>query len=64
MTGQGKNRIAVIDQGRVVEEGATADVFANPQSDVTRELLGFGETSPQRRASAPEASENAEGGDC
>lgn len=33
------NRIAVIDDGRIVEQGATADVFANPQSAVTRELL-------------------------
>ena len=37
------NRIAVIDAGRIVEEGATADVFSNPQSNVTRELLGFKE---------------------
>ena len=36
------NRIAVIDKGRIVEEGATADVFANPQSQVARELLGWG----------------------
>ena len=33
------NRIAVIDGGRIVEEGATAQVFANPQSAVTRELI-------------------------
>lgn len=33
------NRIAVIDGGRIVEEGSTAEVFANPTSDVTRELL-------------------------
>ena len=33
------NRIAVIDGGRIVEEGSTAAVFANPSSDVTRELL-------------------------
>ena len=33
------NRIAVIDGGRIVEEGSTAAVFANPTSDVTRELL-------------------------
>ena len=42
------NRIAVIDSGCIVEEGATADVFANPQSEVTRELIGWGsETSFQ-----------------
>ena len=33
------NRIAVIDDGLIVEEGFTADVFANPQSPITRELL-------------------------
>ncbi len=38
------NRIAVIDDGHIVEEGATDDVFANPQSEVTRELLGWGES--------------------
>ena len=36
------NRIAVVDNGRVVEEGPTADVFANPQSKVARELLDWG----------------------
>lgn len=49
------NRIAVIDEGRIVEEGATADVFANPQSQVTRELISWGfETS--KSASNDEAS--------
>ncbi|MEE0845051.1 MAG: methionine ABC transporter ATP-binding protein [Eggerthellaceae bacterium] len=33
------NRIAVIDGGRIVEEGTTAEVFSNPQSPVTRELI-------------------------
>ena len=33
------NRIAVIDEGRIVEQGATEDVFGNPQSPVTRELI-------------------------
>lgn len=33
------NRIAVIDAGRIVEEGTTAEVFSNPQSPVTRELI-------------------------
>ena len=33
------NRVAVIDHGRIVEEGSTAAVFGNPQSPVTRELL-------------------------
>ena len=32
-------RIAVMDHGRVVEQGAVADVFGNPQADVTRALL-------------------------
>ena len=33
------DRVVVIDDGTIVEEGATQDVFAHPQSDVTRELL-------------------------
>lgn len=33
------NRLAVIDDGHIVEAGRTADVFSNPQSPVTRELL-------------------------
>ena len=36
------NRIAVIDDGHIVEEGLTAEVFANPQSKVARELLDWG----------------------
>ena len=42
------NRMAVIDEGVIVEEGATADIFANPQSDVTRELLSRGGTGVVR----------------
>lgn len=33
------NRIAVIDDGKIVEQGKTHDVFAHPQAKVTRELL-------------------------
>lgn len=36
------NRTAVIDAGHIVEEGATAEVFANPQSKVARELIEWG----------------------
>lgn len=32
--------IAVIDAGQVVEMGRTEEVFANPRSDATRQLLG------------------------
>ena len=32
--------IAVIDAGQIVEMGFTKDVFENPQSDATRQLLG------------------------
>jgi len=34
------DRVAVIDAGRIVEEGAVWQVFANPKSDITRSLLG------------------------
>ncbi|MBQ3301120.1 MAG: ATP-binding cassette domain-containing protein [Eggerthellaceae bacterium] len=33
------NRVAVIDEGHIVEEGPSAQVFGNPRSSVTRELL-------------------------
>ncbi|MCL2530181.1 MAG: ATP-binding cassette domain-containing protein [Coriobacteriia bacterium] len=33
------DKIAVIDEGKIVEQGLTAEVFANPQSPITRELL-------------------------
>ncbi len=33
------NRIAVVDKGHIVEEGATDDIFANPQHPVTKELI-------------------------
>ena len=34
-------RIAVMDHGRVVEQGTTEEIFSNPQADVTRALLQF-----------------------
>lgn len=33
------DNVAVIDEGKIVEEGKTEDIFANPQSDVARKLL-------------------------
>lgn len=38
------NRIAVIDAGHIVEEGPTAKVFANPQSTMAKELLGWSDS--------------------
>ena len=34
-------RIAVMEHGQVVEQGPVAEVFGNPQADVTRALLQF-----------------------
>jgi peptide/nickel transport system ATP-binding protein len=33
------DRVVVLEKGRIVEEGATAAVFANPRHDYTRRLL-------------------------
>ena len=35
------NRIAVIDAGTIVEEGPTEQVFSNPTSPITRDLLRY-----------------------
>ena len=34
-------RIAVMDHGQLVEQGTAAEMFGNPQADVTRALLQF-----------------------
>ena len=33
------DRVAVLDSGRIVEEGAVSDIFANPVSPVTKEFI-------------------------
>ena len=33
------DNVVVIDEGKIVEEGKTEDIFANPQSNVARKLL-------------------------
>jgi D-methionine transport system ATP-binding protein len=33
------NRMAIMQQGRVIEEGAVYDVFANPQEALTKEFI-------------------------
>lgn len=32
-------RVAVIDSGRIVEEGTVSDIFANPKSEVTKDFI-------------------------
>ena len=45
------DRVAVLKDGRLVEEGATADVFLHPQSPVTRAMLDEGEGGETYEAS-------------
>jgi len=33
------DRVAIIDSGRLVEEGKVSDIFANPKSDAAKELI-------------------------
>ena len=33
------NKVAVIDKSRIVEEGSVREIFANPQSDMARQLI-------------------------
>ena len=46
------DRVAVMYQGRVVEVGGTADLFANPRHEYTRALLDAVPTADPRRRSA------------
>jgi peptide/nickel transport system ATP-binding protein len=41
--------VSVMSEGRVVEEGPVAEVFTNPRSEYTRELI---DAIPGRRADA------------
>ena len=34
------NRVAVIDENHILEQGSVEDVFAHPQNEITKELLG------------------------
>ena len=43
-------RVVVMRRGEVVEQGATADIFGNPQADYTRMLI---EAEPHGRKAAP-----------
>lgn len=37
------NKVAIIDESRIIEQGLVKDVISNPQQDVTRKLLERGE---------------------
>jgi D-methionine transport system ATP-binding protein len=55
------DRVAVIDAGRIVEEGDVWQVFANPKSEITRSLLsGIRPQLPPEIASRLIAGEGAE----
>lgn len=41
------DRVAVLEDGKVVEEGLVADIFAHPQSEVTKDFLSHLTTSKE-----------------
>ncbi len=54
------NRIAVIDDGRIVEQGTTREVFSHPKAQMTKDLLLFDTviqdfSDDERRAAAGDA---------
>lgn len=49
------DRVAVMEKGRLVEQGLVADVFANPQHPYTRKLL---DSRPQRDVLEADAAED------
>ncbi|WP_261164212.1 ABC transporter ATP-binding protein [Microbacterium sp. Marseille-Q6965] len=51
------DRIAVLDAGRVVEEGAAASVLTDPRHEVTRALLAAVPSGPKPRGSASSATD-------
>lgn len=60
------NRVAVVDYGELVEEGPTDEVFTNPKSDITRELIendGLATGSKPAKADS-EASKAPAAGSC
>jgi D-methionine transport system ATP-binding protein len=51
------NKVAVIDDGRIVEQGSTEEVMNNPQSKMMKELLDFSLNTELRDASWEEVRE-------
>lgn len=47
------DRIAMIDSGRIVEQGRTEELFANPQSDILKALIASADAQQIRKANAP-----------
>jgi peptide/nickel transport system ATP-binding protein len=48
--------VLVMKDGKVVEAGTAADIFTNPQTDYTRQLLAAVPELPARELAAQEAS--------
>ena len=50
------NHVAILDDGRVVEEGEVSAIFANPQTDAAKKLVspGEGKASAEYRSFAPD----------
>ena len=58
------DRVAVMDSGRVVETGTTAEVFAHPRAQTTRKFVSSVMRTVPRRTRSRSCAGNTPGGSC
>ena len=48
------DRVAVMEDGKIVEEGNVLDVFGRPQAEVTKRIANMDRITPEMRPLPPE----------